>query len=83
MSEVAAHESAFANEIANFQHRTIALGVAGGSVADKRKAAFCTTWPVVKDGLASLEALVPASVRMIIGFVTRAGDAVAGTICPK
>lgn len=83
MSIATTHESAFENELASFQTRTAPLGLGTSSGAEKRKQLFCQSWPMVRDGLLSLEALVPASVRLIIGIVTRAGDAVAAAACPR
>lgn len=83
MRNLSTHEAAMADEIIAYTRSREPMGLAGPARSDKGKAAFCGAWPAVRDGLAMLEALVPASMRFIIGIVTRTGDVVAGAICPK
>lgn len=83
MQTTRSHESDFAAELLGFARSTEPMGLAGPSKGDKRRAAFCGAWPAARDGLAMLETLVPASVRMVIGIVRRAGDAIAGATCAK
>lgn len=89
----ATHEAAMAEEIANYAAMSQPLGLfgnrkqagdggqPGAEAKGGAKAKFCAVWPEAREGLAALELLVPASIRIIISIVRSAGDAAAAGVC--
>ena len=87
------HESALAEEIGRYVADTQPLGLFGNraktggdgkptaEAKSGAKAKFCAIWPEAREGLAALELLVPASIRIIISIVRSAGDAAAAGVC--
>ena len=69
-----------AREFQHVQSGPAALGMAGGIDA---KAIFCRGWPAAKTVLGALSTIAPATVRLILGIILRAGDVAHETLCPN